>query len=100
MDLLHKSNMIGAKPCNTPCSSGSKSSMFDGSPLIDPTEYRSIVRGFQYCTLTLPDNSFSVNQLCQFMHFPTDKHWTTAKRILRYLKATIDYGLHYFKSSL
>jgi hypothetical protein len=45
LDLLHKSKMVGAKPCNTPCSSGSKLSMYDGSPLADPIEYRSIVGG-------------------------------------------------------
>ncbi|XP_062161906.1 uncharacterized mitochondrial protein AtMg00810-like [Alnus glutinosa] len=92
--------MIGAKPCNTPCSFGSKLSGFEGSPLIDPAEYRSIVGGLQYCTLTWPDISFSINQLCQFMHSPTDKHWAAAKRVLRYLKATIDHGIHYSKSSL
>lgn len=82
LDLLHKSKMIGAKPCNTPCSSGSKLSMYDGSPLTNPTEYRSIAGGLQYCTLTHPDIAFFVNQLCQFMHSPTDRHWTTDKRVL------------------
>jgi hypothetical protein len=68
--------------------------------LIDPIEYRSIVGGLQYCTLTRPDISFLINQLCQFIHSPTDKHWTAGKRVLRYLKVTIDHGLHYSKSSL
>ena len=98
--FAHKSHMIGAKPCNTSCSSSSKLSIFDGSPLVDPTEYCSIVGELQYCMLTRLDISFSANQLCQFMHSPTDKHWTAAKRVLRYLKAIIDHGLHYSKSSL
>lgn len=100
LDLLHKSKMVGAKPCNTCCSSGSKLSIFDGSSLADPIEYRHIVRELQYCTLTCPDIAFSVNQLCQFMYSPIDRHWTAVKHVFRYLKAIVDHGLHYSKSSL
>ena len=36
-----------------------------------------------------------MNQLCQHMQTPTTAHWTTAKRVLRYLKNTLDFGLFY-----
>jgi len=36
-----------------------------------------------------------VNQLCQHLQAPTSAHWTTAKRVLRYLKHTLDHGLFY-----
>jgi hypothetical protein len=54
----------------------------------------------QYCTLTRPDISFAVNQLCQFLHSPTTTHWTAAKRVLRYLKGSLNHGLHFGKGSL
>lgn len=45
-----------------------------------------------------PDIAFSVNRLSRYLSAPTLLHWQAAKRILRYLKGTIDYSLH-FKSS-
>ncbi|XP_062165030.1 uncharacterized mitochondrial protein AtMg00810-like [Alnus glutinosa] len=47
-----------------------------------------------------PDIAYSVNQLCQHMHNPTFVYFTTAKRVLRYLKGLVDYGLYYCKSPL
>jgi hypothetical protein len=34
------------------------------------------------------------------MHSPTSTHLTTAKRVLRYLKGSVDYGLQYRKGPL
>lgn len=36
--------------------------------------------------------------LNQFLHTPTTLHWTSVKRILRYIKVTIDVGLKFIKS--
>jgi histone deacetylase 1/2 len=99
-DLLHHMKMTDAKPTPTPCISGAKLSKFSGDPLIDPTAYRSMVGAFQYLTLTRPNISYSVNQLCQFLHFPTNIHLTVAKRVLRYLKGTLQFGLQFNKGSL
>jgi hypothetical protein len=98
--ILHRTNMLEAKPAKSPSPSGLKLSKFDGEPLSDPTAFRQLVGALQYCTLTRPDISFSVNQLCQHMHAPTSAHWSAAKRVLRYLKSSVDHGLHYTKSPL
>nr|KYP45810.1 Copia protein [Cajanus cajan] len=44
--------------------------------------------------MTHLDISFVVNRLSQFMHRPTDLHMQATKRVLRYLKGTLDHGLH------
>lgn len=53
----------------------------------------------QYLTLTRPDISFAVNKVCQFLHAPTTAHWTATKRIVRYIKNTMNVGLTFNKSS-
>ncbi|GJX46175.1 uncharacterized mitochondrial protein-like protein [Tanacetum coccineum] len=64
------------------------------SPLFeDPVRYRQIVGSLQYATLSRPDIAYAVNKVCQFLHSPTEKHWSAVKRILRYLKGTADFGL-------
>jgi hypothetical protein len=34
-----------------------------------------------------------VNAVCQFLHNPTEVHYNAAKRILRYVKGSLDHGL-------
>jgi hypothetical protein len=100
-DLLRRTRMLGAKPAASPCSSTAyKFSKFDGTLLPDPTEYRQVVGALLYCTLSRPEIAFSVNQLCQHMHNPSSTHWSAAKRVLQYLKDTIDHGLLFTKGSL
>jgi histone deacetylase 1/2 len=93
--------MQDCKSAPTPLSSSEQFSLADGTPLgsEDNTQYRSIVEALQYLTLTRPDLAFSVNKICQFLHAPTTEHWTAAKRILRYVKDTLQLGITFTKSS-
>jgi histone deacetylase 1/2 len=90
-----------AKLLIRPLSVSDKTSLTDGEVLIgdDSTNYRSIIGASQYITLTRPDITFSVNMVCHFLHAPTIVHWTTVKRILRYLHGTISLGLWLSKLS-
>ena len=99
-NLLARVHMIGVKAAKSPFPSGSKLSRYDGVSLLDPTEYRHVVGYLQYCTLTRPEISFTLNQLCQHLHSPTSTHWTNAKQVLCYLKGTADYGLLYTMGDL
>ncbi|KAL5583327.1 hypothetical protein UlMin_015769 [Ulmus minor] len=92
-DLLKKSKMDEAKPLPTPMVSNLKLTSTDGDPITNGTEYRSIVGALQYITITRPEIAYSVNRVCQFMQNPLTVHWKAVKRILRYLKGTMDEGI-------
>lgn len=47
-----------------------------------------------------PDISYAVNFMSQFNMNYTEEHWVAAKRILRYLRGTLDYGLLYQKTDV
>jgi hypothetical protein len=96
-DILKRVSMESCKPVSTPMSSYEKLLANDGDLLgpKDATQYRSRVEALQYLTLTRPDLSFSVNHVWQFLHSPTKVHWECVKRILRYMKGTLQYGLKF-----
>ena len=59
-------------------------------------DYRAIIGTLLYLsTHTRPDIAYSVGYLSRFMVAPKDTHFTAAKRILRYVKKTINYKLVY-----
>eukprot|EP00253_Pinus_taeda_P003631 PITA_03631 len=48
-----------------------------------------------YLTHTGLDLSFDVGLIAQFMQNPHESHWKVAKRILCYVRGTIQFGIHY-----
>jgi hypothetical protein len=44
---------------------------------------------------TRPDISFVVSKLSQFVSNTGDSHWRVLERVLRYLKGTMSYDIHY-----
>jgi hypothetical protein len=59
-----------------------------------PLSTKVLLGGLQYLTITRPDVSCVVNHVCQYLHAPWDTHWSAVKRILRYVRSTVTYGLH------
>eukprot|EP00253_Pinus_taeda_P036082 PITA_36082 len=58
--------------------------------------YASAVGSFMYAMFcTRPDIAHAVGVLSRFMSKPGKEHWTTLKRVFKYLRGTSDYGLCY-----
>jgi hypothetical protein len=56
-------------------------------------EYHSYAGALQYMTLTRPDIAHAVQQACLYMHAPWEPHLNLVKRILRYVKGTLDFSM-------
>ena len=64
-----------------------------------PLITEALTGALQYLTFTRPDISYAVQQICLYMHDPREPHLALIKRVLRYIKGTLDYGLQLLRSS-
>ncbi|GKC01431.1 ribonuclease H-like domain-containing protein [Tanacetum coccineum] len=98
-EIIEKVHMQQCNPCRTPVDIESKIRP-EGAPVADPTLYRSLAGALQYLTFTRPDLSYAVQQVCLYMHDPQEPHLLALKRILRYVRGTLDHGLQLHASSM
>ncbi|KAJ9566142.1 hypothetical protein OSB04_002108 [Centaurea solstitialis] len=99
LDLLQRTGMSECKPLSSPVSPGRQLSQFSGIPLDDPSLYRGMVGALQYLVLTRREIAYAVSKVSQFLQRPTDRHWISVKRILRYRKGTSSHGLVLHRST-
>lgn len=98
-NILIKAGMDGCNPSQYPMEPKLELTKDEGATPVDPTEYRRIIGGLRYLTHTRPDISYAVGMASHFMERPTVQHLQVVKRILRYIKGTIDFGLVYKRGS-
>lgn len=63
--------------------------------MVNPTQFKSVVGGLRYLDHTRPDIAYSVGIVSRYMERSTTLHMNVAKRILRYVKGTMEFGLVY-----
>lgn len=59
------------------------------------THYRSLVRKLLYLTAIRPDIIFTTNLLSKFMNNPSHIDLEVAKRVVRYIESTIEFGIKF-----
>jgi hypothetical protein len=102
--LLDRYGMLDCKPVPTPLATGVRLSK-DDCPRVKPAEpllvdgkhtYASVVGAIMYAMLgTRPDLAFAIGQLTRFNSNPGPQHVAALKRVLRYLRGSIDFKLTY-----
>jgi hypothetical protein len=89
LDLLQCFVMVDCKPVPTPFQSRVTLSASCSSPRINSSLYQQLIGSLLYLTHTRPNISFAVGILSRF------SHWKAAKRILRYIQGTTNFGIQY-----
>lgn len=93
--LLQRFGMENCKPAATPMESRLKLEKGDDVNR-SSKPYRELVGCLAYVAqCSRPDLCASVNFFSQYQSCPTDEHWCYLKRILRYVKGTLDLGLEF-----
>lgn len=91
--ILHQLNMRYYKPAVTPMGVNDKPQENSDDLFVDQRMYRSLIGKLLYLTHTRPDICFSVSYLSRVLNQPSNAHFSAAKRVVRYLAGTRDYGL-------
>ncbi|GKF85252.1 uncharacterized mitochondrial protein-like protein, partial [Tanacetum coccineum] len=94
-DHLKRFHMSNCEVEATPMNPGEKLQLNDGTRKADGKFFRSMVGGLNYLTHTRPDIAFPVSYVSRYMHSPTKQHLGAAKRILRYIAGTTNFGIWY-----
>ena len=60
---------------------------------VDPSLYRSMIGSLLYLTASRPDISYNVGVCARYQANPKESHMTALKRIIKYVKTTIEFGV-------
>ncbi|CAL2255656.1 unnamed protein product [Prunus armeniaca] len=96
-EVLKRFNMDQCNPVQNPVVPGFKLMKDEDGVRIDSTLYKQMVGSLMYLIATRPDLMFIVSLISRYMERPTEIHLQAAKRVLRYLKGTLSFGVFYKK---
>jgi hypothetical protein len=93
---------FGMENCNKVCSPivpGCKLVRDENGKTVNATKYKQMVGCLMYLLASRPDLAYFVCLVSRYMDKPTEMHFCAVKRILRYLKGTMSYGIMYKKNA-
>ena len=90
--------MAECKSCVTPMEEWLKLTKASTTAKVNATLYRSIVDGLRYLVHMRLDIAFVVGYVSRFMEDLREDHWAVVKRLLRYVKGTVDQGIIFPKT--
>ncbi|KAH0639073.1 hypothetical protein KY285_035659 [Solanum tuberosum] len=96
-DLLKKAGMFYCKPTSILLDLNAMICAHERKDFEDATMYWQLVGSLIYSTLTRTNISYAVGVVSRYIQNLKKTHLDGVRRILRYVKSTIDYGLLYRK---
>ncbi|XP_071708988.1 secreted RxLR effector protein 161-like [Rutidosis leptorrhynchoides] len=98
-DVLERFSLWEENPVDNPIVPSTVLTKVGSGEEVDAIAYKRLVGSLMYLTVTRPNLMYVVSLLSRFMSNPKGDHPLAAKRVLRYIKSTFDYGLVYGKHS-
>ncbi|XP_038885877.1 secreted RxLR effector protein 161-like [Benincasa hispida] len=90
--------MDECKAARTPINQKEKLCKEDGDVKVDEGYFRSLIGFLMYFTVTRPNILNVVSILSRLMHCASELHLKAAKRVMRYIKGTSDFGIKFTRS--
>ena len=91
--ILRKFEYFDCKPVSTPYDPSSQLKK-NREHNVAQIEYVKIIGSLMYLmNCTKPDIAYAVGRLSRYTQSPNQDHWTVVRRILKYLRGVINYGL-------
>ncbi|KAK6146097.1 hypothetical protein DH2020_019966 [Rehmannia glutinosa] len=97
-ELLKKFGIEEGRTVSTPMATNVKIDKDEKGKSVDESKYRGMIGSLLYFTANRPDILHAVCLCACFQSNPKESHMSVVKRIFRYLKGTIQYGLFYPKN--
>jgi len=94
-EILARLNMTESNYVRNPIVPGTILSREEERTPVDATKFKQVIGSLMYLIVTQPDLMYGVSLISRYMANPKESHWVAVKRILRYLKWTIEYGIFY-----
>ncbi|KAK6162476.1 hypothetical protein DH2020_002317 [Rehmannia glutinosa] len=99
-ELLKKFGIKEGRTVSTPMATNVKIDKVEKGKSVDESKYRGMIGSLLYLTASRLDILHVVCLCARFQSNPKESHMSSVKRIFRYLKGTIQYGLFYPKNEI
>lgn len=88
--------MADYNPTNSPTEVNTRlETIEEEEEIMDPTMYKQLVSSLRYLCNSRPNLSFVVSLINRFMSNLKKSHLMAAKRIFRYVKGILEYGVFF-----
>ncbi|GAU26641.1 hypothetical protein TSUD_102510 [Trifolium subterraneum] len=92
-EVLKRFEMDNCNHAITPSEPRLQLSKSEEEAEVDPTQYRRLIGSLRYLYNTRSDLAYIVGIVSRFIQKPKLSHLAAVKRILRYIRGTMDYGI-------